>query len=119
MQKLINICIYPTLIKWITNFLTDKSQRTRIGSNFSSWRTINGGASQGTKPSPFLFLIMVNEMNVSDDTVKFVHVTTLWEIVLKGQESNFVSLYQVTESTKQASDSNMKLSPNLGWVFPS
>ena len=66
---------------------------------------------------PLLFLIMVNDMNVSDDTVKFVDDTTLQEIVLKGQESNLVLPYQVTESTKRASDNNMKLNPNKTTVL--
>ena len=54
---------------------------------------------------------MVNDLNVSDDTVKFVDDTTIWEIVLKGQESNSILLSQITESTKWASENNMKLDP--------
>ena len=111
MQKLINMRVHPILINWIANFLTDISQRTRIGSNFSSWRTTNGGVPQGTKLGPLLFLIMVNDLNVSDDTVKFVDDNTIWEIVLKGQESNWVLPSQITESTKWASENNMKLNP--------
>ncbi|CAB3983254.1 Hypothetical predicted protein [Paramuricea clavata] len=30
---------------------------------------------------------MVNDLNVSDDTVKFVDETTIWEIVLKGRKN--------------------------------
>ena len=111
MQKLINMRVHPILINWIANFLTDRSQRTRIGSNFSSLRTTNGGVPQGTKLGPLLLLIMVNDLNVSDDTVKFVDDTTIWEIVLKGQESNSVLPSQITESTKWASENNMKLKP--------
>jgi hypothetical protein len=54
---------------------------------------------------------MVNDLNVSDDTVKFVDDNTIWEIVLKGQESNWVLPSQITESTKWASENNMKLNP--------
>ena len=111
MQNLINMRVHPILINWIANFLTDRSQRTRIGSNVSSWRTTNGGVPQGPELGPLLFLIMVNDLNVSDDTVKFVDDTTIWEIVLKGQESNSVLPSQITESTKWASENNMKLNP--------
>jgi hypothetical protein len=110
-QILINMRVHPILINWIANFLTDRSQRTRIGSNFSSWRTTNGVVPQDTKLDPLLFLIMVNDLNVSDDTVKFVDDTTILEIVLKGQESNSVLPSQITESTKWASENNMKLNP--------
>ena len=79
MQKLINMRVHPFLINWIANFLTDRSQRTRIGSNFSSWRTTNGRVPEWTKLGPLLFLIMVNDLNISDDTVKFVDDTTIWE----------------------------------------
>jgi hypothetical protein len=54
---------------------------------------------------------MVNDLNVSDDTVKFVDDTTMWEIVLNGQESNSVLPSPITESTKWASENNMKLNP--------
>jgi hypothetical protein len=70
--------IHPVLINWIANFLTDRRQRTRIGPNYSCWRSINGGVQQGTKLGPLLFLLMVNDLKVSDDSVKFVDDTTLW-----------------------------------------
>ena len=81
LQKLINIGIHPVLINWIANFLTDRRQRTRIGPNYSCWRPINGGVPQGTKLGPLLFLLMVNDLKVSVDSVKFVDDTTLWEIL--------------------------------------
>ena len=73
--------IHPVLINWIANFLTDRRQHTRIGPNYSCWRSINGGVPQGTKLGPLLFLILVNDLKVSDDSVKFVDDTTLWEII--------------------------------------
>ncbi|CAB3989223.1 Hypothetical predicted protein [Paramuricea clavata] len=54
---------------------------------------------------------MVNDLNISDDTVKFVDDTTIWEIVFKCQESNSALPSQITESTKWASENNMKLTP--------
>ena len=67
---------------------------------------------KGAKLGPLLFLTMVNDMNLSDDTVKFVDDTTLWEIVLSSQESNSILPYQVTESTKCTSVNNIKLNPD-------
>ena len=111
LQKLINMGIHPVLTNWIANFLTDRGQRTRIGPNYSCWRTINGGVPQGTKLGPLLFLIMVNDLKVSDDSVKFVDDTTLWEIITSPQSSASVLPAQISECSSWVAKNNMKLNP--------
>lgn len=80
MQKLINMRMHRILI--IANFLIGRSQKTRIGPNFSSWSIINDGVPQETKLGP-LFVARSERHECFYDTVKFVDDTTLWEIVLK------------------------------------
>ena len=109
LQKLINIGIHPVLINWIANFLTDRRQRTRIGPNYSCWRPINGGVPQGTKLGPLLFLIMVNDLKVSVDSVKFVDDTTLWETITSAQSSTSVLQAQISECSSWLAKNNMKL----------
>ena len=111
LQKLINIGIHPVLINWIANFLTDRRQRTRIGPNYSCWRPINGGVPQGTKLGPLLFLIMVNDLKVSVDSVKFVDDTTLWETITSAQLSTSVLQAQISECSSWLAKNNMKLNP--------
>ena len=111
LQKLINIGIHPVLINWIANFLTDRRQRTRIGPNYSCWRPINGGVPQGTKLGPLLFLIMVNDLKVSVDSVKFVDDTTVWEIMTSAQSSTSVLQAQISECSSWVAKNNMKLKP--------
>ena len=111
LQKLINMGIHPVLINWIANFLTDRRQRTRIGPNYSCWRSINGGVPQGTKLGPLLFLIMVNDLKVSEDSVKFVDDTTLWEIITSAQSSASVLPAQISECSSWVAKNNMKLNP--------
>ena len=109
LQKLINMGIQPVPINWI--FLTDRRQRTRIGPNYSCWRPINGGVPQGTKSGPLLFLITVNDLKVSDDSVKFVDDTTLWEIFTSAQSSTSVLQAQISECSSWVAKNNMKLNP--------
>ena len=50
------------LIRWIGLFLTDCSQRVRIGQVYSHPVTPNGGIPQGTKLALLLFAILVNNL---------------------------------------------------------
>ena len=70
------------LIRWIGLFLTDCSQRVRIGQVYSHPVTPNGGIPQGTKLAPLLFAILVN--NLCRDwryRIKYVDDTSVFESI--------------------------------------
>ena len=112
-QKLIAIGARPSLIKWISNFLSERTQRVKIGDSFSDWTHTHAGVPQGTKLGYILFLVIVNNLASSSplnlDHWIFVDDLTTSETVSRLEhpkmQPNIINL-------ENWSDSNyMKLSP--------
>ena len=59
-QDLIDLGTHEYVVKWVANFLTDRTQRMRYCGNLSETTTLKGGVPQGTKLGPILFLVLVN-----------------------------------------------------------
>ena len=50
------------LLKWISDYLSDRTQRVAVKSCVSSTRSVNAGVPQGSVLGPLLFLIYVNDI---------------------------------------------------------
>ena len=84
LSELNNLDVDPHLVRWIAAFLTNRSQRVRIGNSLSPPVELNGGTPLGTKLAPLLFCILVNGMAAKcKSRVKYVDDATAIECPCK------------------------------------
>ena len=78
---------------WIIDFLTDGTQRVKLGEDcLSEWRNVPAGVPQGTKLGPWLFILMIDDINTSNTELwKYVDDTTIAECVDKKEDSHIQS----------------------------
>ena len=77
-------------LKLIYSYLTDRKQRVKVGSCFSTWKSLSKGVPQGSVLSPLLFNIFINDSfyaiehsqvcNFADDNTIFACGETLDEV---------------------------------------
>ena len=89
-RKVFNLVIPRGMALWVVDFLKQRYQRVKVSSDcYSEWEPVPADLLQGIKLGLWLFILMINNLRVSDvHGWKYVDDTTIAEIVRKGGRSN-------------------------------
>ena len=79
--KLKSLGMGSSIINWIEQWLTEKSQRVVVDGEVSSWKSVFSGALQGSVLGPILFLVYINDLHegVTGKILKCADDTKLFE----------------------------------------
>jgi hypothetical protein len=76
--KLTNLGIRPPLLNLIGDYLRDRTQRVRVGTEMSNEIPIISGVFQGTSLGPLLFLLYINDLSkVASNAKSFIYADDL------------------------------------------
>ena len=69
-SKLKNFNISHCLLKWFASYLFHRRQCVRVGSRFSSWKTLCGIMPQGSRLGPLSFIVMIDDLRADCEVHK-------------------------------------------------
>jgi len=110
-KKLRNQCKLPaSIINWITDFLSDRSQLIKLASDCSSeWGLVPAGVPQGTKLGLWLFVLIVNDLDTNAKQWKYVDDTMVSEVVVMGGVSHVQAIHVTNRVIEWSRDNRVKL----------
>ena len=69
-HKMKKLGLKDNILNFVSDFLNNRIIRVRIGSSLSSMYTLENGTPQGSVISPFLFLIMINDIEAPENNTR-------------------------------------------------
>jgi len=101
--KLMELCLPDAIIQWMRSLLRHRRQRIKTGDVVSNWLVMDAGMQQGSYLGPLTFITLVDSLQSSCMTHKYVDDTTLSEIVAKSATSH-MQIYcdEVVQQSEQA-----------------
>ena len=69
-HKMKKLGLKDNIVSFVSDFLSDRSIKVRIGSSLSRSYKLENGTPQGSAISPFLFLIMINDIDVPENNTR-------------------------------------------------
>jgi hypothetical protein len=118
-KKLIQLGIPDLLIRWVCSFLYNRQQRVKIGNILSNWVTLKGAMPQGSWLGPLTFLILIDDLEPSCLTHKYIDDVTLTEIIAKGQNSQMDSFFTELLDWSISNLMNLNASKTKDMIFGS
>lgn len=97
LSKMTSLYANPCVVRWMHSFLSNRQQRVKIGSTVSQWITLTGGMPQGTWFGPYVFLMLINDLQTMMDTYKFVDDVTISEVIDQSTSQMQLAAQQLAE----------------------
>ena len=118
-RDLLRLGTRPSVIPWVCNFLTERSQCVRYKNSLSDFNVLNGGLPQGTKFGPLAFLAKFNSAvrldNIAKNNGKLLSIKYVDDmtIVESSRGNDPHTIQSVLDQFSQwAVLNNMKLNPD-------
>ncbi len=109
LRKLRGAGTHECIAQWMTEFLLQRKQYVRINGNKSTLQKLNGGVPQGTKSGPRMFLMMINDLQTSVPTCKYVDDTTLYAICHRDRPTGHDIQEAANEAAQWTEENHMRL----------